>query len=327
MILVTGANGFLGPHVVESLTEASPGNGVRAVLRNADERFSSRFPDVEVKEGDLRDESLVADAVAGVTAVVHLASKNIDRDGSGFDVNVESTEKLCRAAQAAGVRRLIYTSSVGVYGHGAHRGADETTPVRPDTALSISKAAAEAIVLEHHRTGAFRATVLRPRFVYGAGDTSLLPRLIGAARKYPFLISGGRARISLVLADDLAQVILRFATDETEVSGAGDPVLHVTSGETLSYRELVSTLCAAFGYRSPRFSLPIWLVLAPLLLRERLLGQDPETVRGISSLRVRMIAQDNEFSNHKLLQRFPDLSFTSFAEGFESSLDYYQRFA
>lgn len=326
MILVTGATGFLGSHVVGALLGAPGAAPVRALLRAPDPGFAARFPAVEIVRGDLLDVDALAAAAAGATAVVHLASKNVDRDGSGFGVNAKGTEALCRAAVAAGVRRLLYVSSVGVYGHGAHRDADENTPVEPDTPFSASKAAAERAVLARHEDGELAATILRHRFVYGEGDASVLPRLMRAARRYPFWIAGGRARMSLVWAPDFAEVVRRFVSDPAAADG-GDPVFHVTSGEALTYRGLVEAICEAFGYRQPRFSLPLWLLLAPLRARERLLGLDPETVAGLSSLRLKMIARDNQFSNRKLLARFPDLTFTTFARGLAESLGYYRQFA
>jgi len=326
LILVTGATGFLGPHVVRALAAAHGAGGVRALLREPDPGFAARFPEVEIATGDLPDDDALAAATAGVGAVVHLASKNVDRDGSGFAINPEGTEALCRAAVAAGARRFLYVSSVGVYGHGAHRDADETTPVAPDTPFSASKAAAERAVLARHRARELAATILRHRFVYGEGDTAVLPRLIRAARRYPFRIAGGRARISLVWAPDFAEVVRRFVTAPEEAApGTGDPVFHVTSGEALTYRRVVETICDAFGCRRPRLSLPLWLLLAPLLAREKLLGLDPETVAGLSSLRLKMIARDNQFSNRKLLARFPDLAFTPFADGLAESLGYYRQ--
>jgi nucleoside-diphosphate-sugar epimerase len=183
-------------------------------------------------------------------------------------------------------------------------------------------------VLANHRAGHLRGVVLRHRFVYGEGDAAVVPRLMRAARKYPFWVAGGSARVSMVLANDLAEVVRRFATaDSGDDPGGEDPVFHVTSGERLSYRQLISTLCDAFGYRPPRLSVPLWLLLAPLRLREKLLGLDPETMQGLSSLRLKMIARDNEFSNARLLGHFPDLSFAPFAEGLARSLDYYRQFA
>jgi nucleoside-diphosphate-sugar epimerase len=283
---------------------------------------------LEVRHGDLLDRDALARLLKGATGVVHLAAKNVDRDGSGFhSINVEGTEQLARAAAAAGVERFVYVSTVGVYGHGEHHEAVETTAVRPDTAFSSSKAAAERIVLRHHRAGSFASVILRHRFVYGEGDESVVPRLIRAARKYPFWIGGGRARLSFVLAQDFAEVVYRFLGEASAAPGPGDPVYHVTSGESLSNRQILKTICDAFGYTPPRFSVPLWLLLGPLALRERLLGLDPESVDGISSLRLKLVARSNTFSNRRLLERFPDLVLTPFAEGFRQSLSYYRRFA
>ena len=326
-VLVTGAAGFLGPHVVRALVASPERAMIRALLREPDPRFAARFPEVEIATGDLLDPVTLEAATSGVTTVVHLASKNVDRDGTGFGFNLQGTTLLCRASVAAGARRFLYVSSVGVYGHTAHRDAEETAPVRPDTPFAASKAAAERALLDHHRAGELVATVLRHRFVYGEGDASVLPRLIRGARRYPFWIDGGRARLSLVWAKDFAEVVRRFVEEPAEAAlRSGEPVFHVTSGESLTYRTLVETICEAFGYRPPRFSLPLWLPLAPLLLRERLLGVDPEAVPGLSSLRLKLIGRDNHFSNRKLCARFPDLTFTPFARAFAESIDYYRQF-
>lgn len=325
MILLTGGSGFLGRHVVRGLAAAEPGRPLRLLLRQA----SIETPGTEVVLGDLRDEESLRRAVAGADAVVHLAGKTIDRDGTGFDeINVEGTRRLCRAALAAGVSRFVYVSSVGVYGHGAHRDADESTPVRPDTPFSRSKAEAERLVLEPHRRGDWTAIVLRHRFVYGEGDAHVLPRMMVAARKYPFWIGGGRARLSLVPADDLADVVRRLATvGREDLAIDGSPVYHVTGGEPTTYRQVVTEICRAFGYRLPRLSIPFALVYYPLRARELLLGIDPETsASGLTSIRLKLVAQDDYFSDRKLRRLLPDLPFTPFGEGLARSLGYYSQF-
>ena len=327
MILVTGANGFIGRHVVRRLAAGS-GPAPRAFDVRFGEDFATAVADVETVRGDLADAALLEKSMAGVATVVHLASKYVDHDGTGFDkVNVEGTRSLCRAAAAAGVARVIYLSSVGVYGHGAHRAADETTPLRPDTPLSRSKAAAEGLVLAGAEAGDYQGVVLRHRFVYGAGDGAVMPRLIKAARSYPFWLSGGRARMSLIWAPDLATVIHRLADPAQVAVDEQDPVYHVTDGEPISYRRVITEICRAFDYRPPRFSIPYRLLYAPVRLRELLLGIDPEVASSsVTSIRLALVAQDNDFSSRKLQALLPDLSFTPFADGFERSLDFYSQF-
>ena len=328
MILITGGNGFIGRHVVRRFAEDSGGNLPRAFDVHYGDDFADTFGGIDAVQGNLLDESDLAAALEGVETVAHLASKHVDHDGTGFErINVEGTRALCRAAAKAGVARVIYLSSVGIYGHGVHRDAAEDTPVDPDTPFSRSKAAAERIVLDHARAGDFQGVVLRHRFVYGAGDQAVMPRLIKAARSYPFWISGGRARMSLIWAPDLAEIIHRLAGPDAAAVDAEEPIYHVTDGEPISYRRVVTTIGKAFGSKPPRVSIPYYLRYAPVRLRELLLGIDPEVAASsVTSIRLKLVAQDNDFSNRKLARLLPDLQYTSFEEGFQGSLDFYSQY-
>lgn len=322
-VFVTGGNGFIGRHVVSEVLDA--GSSPKVLLSRPDPTFMDRFPRAVVLTGDLLDGDVLAAGMRGASAVIHLAAKNIDHDGRGFErVNVDGTRQVARHAIAAGVRRLIYVSSVGVYGHGSHRLADESTPVRPDTPFSRSKAAAERVLLEQHRQGHLDVAILRHRFVYGEGDRAVVPRLIKAAKKYPFWISRGRAKMSLIWAADLAKIMRRLGDGDGALDAA-EPVYHVTDGQPISYRDVITELCAAFGGQPPRWSIPLPLLYGPVRLRERLLGIDPERSKtAITSLRLKLVAQDNVFSNAKLMALLPDLTLTPFRRGLTASLDYYR---
>ncbi len=118
-----------------------------------------------------------------------------------------------------------------------------------------------------------------------------------------------------------------MSTPRTVTVDAADPIYHVTDGESLSYRRVVTAICRAFDYRPPRFSVPYLLLYAPVRLREVLFGIDPEVAASpVTSIRLRLVAQDNEFSNRKLVSLLPDLRFTPFEEGFERSLSFYSQF-
>ncbi|NQT26514.1 NAD-dependent epimerase/dehydratase family protein [candidate division KSB1 bacterium] len=324
MILVTGATGFIGHHVVRNLLDKKL--KLRILLLESERGSEKEFPDTEAVFGDLSNEAVLKNALSGVETVIHLASKNIDRDGSGFQkINVEGTQRLCSQAVEAGVECFIYLSTVGVYGHRKLRNADETTSVNPDTDFSRSKAEAEKIVLSHHHAGDFTGFVLRHRFVYGKGDLHVIPRMIRAAQKYPFLISKGRARLSMILVDDLAKIISHFVLDDAQPDAL--PVYHVTDGAPLRYRDLIHTLCYAYGFNPPGWNIPFNLLYYPIWLKEKLTGTDPETTKAsLSSIRLKLVGLDNYFSNRKLMQTFPGLTLTPFESAFPDLKEYYSQF-
>lgn len=321
-VLLTGATGFIGRNLLARL--AVDAAEVRVLLARDD--ASLRWSRVQTIIGGLTQPAALQAATRDIEVVVHAASKNVDHDGSGFDdVNVSGTEHLCFAARAQGVKKLIYVSSVGVYGHGVHHGTDESAQVAPDTPFSRSKAAAERIVLGHHRAGDFRAVILRHRFVYGDGDAYLVPRALQALRRYPFLIDRGRARLSFVSVKDFAEVVGRFANG---VDGEATwPVYHVTDGMPISHADFLRTLCGLFGLRVPHWSIPYPLVYGTMRFWEAVTGADPEVVANpLSSMRVKMIGRDNYFANSKLTTLMSDLRFRPLAEGLQENVDYYRQF-
>ena len=336
MIFITGASGFLGSHILNHLlTHASleslavlhrqsleqsklrgfPGQNLKQLLE--------RYPSIRSISGSLSDIETLKMATAEAKTVIHAASKNIDLDGTGFDENVIGTKLLCQAAIQNNVKKFIYISSVGVYGHTEHKGNDETLLVKPDSALSCSKARCEQIILGHHNQGDFQAIILRPRFVYGTGDFYVMPRLIRAIGKMPFLINQGQARMSFIWVEDLAKIITKFALNP--ISQQDSPIYHANDGQPISLREIALLISNSFGYPFPKYNLPLWILYPPIRLFEIMFGIDPEASRGsISSTRLKFIANDNYFSHEKLRIQFPDFIFTPFSEGFKRSLCFYK---
>lgn len=326
MILITGPTGFIGRHVVHSLAQKVGAGNMKLLVFEPEQDFTNTYPGIKVTHGSLSDEEKLVQAMAGADVVLHLASKAVDRDSTGFDeANVRGTRTVCDVAKQHGVQKLIYLSSVGVYGHRPFRDADETTAVQPDTAFSRSKAAAERIVLGHHQAGDFQGVILRTRFVYGEGDLSVVSRVVKAVKKYPFLIDGGKAKFSFVLVDDLAEIISRFAIQQ--VSPESYPVYHVTDGVPLSYRDMTRVICDAYGLKLPRRNIPFWLLYYPVRLVERMFRIDPEVVKfPLSSIRLKLMGQDNFFSNAKVRKLFPDFLFVPFQDAFATLVQYYAQF-
>ncbi|NJL50965.1 MAG: NAD-dependent epimerase/dehydratase family protein [Hydrococcus sp. SU_1_0] len=336
MIFLTGTTGFIGSHILNCLLTHENIENIAVLHRQPLEQSKLRgFPNQNLKQllkmypsvrsilGTLNDTNILDMETSNVTTVIHAASKNIDHDGTGFDENVVGTECLCKAAVRNGVNKLIYISSVGVYGHTQHSGNDETLPPKPDSALSRSKAKCERVILKYHNQGYFQAIILRPRFVYGTGDFHVMPRLIKAVGKTPFLINQGQAQMSFIWVEDLAKIITKFALNS--IPQQNIPIYHANDGQPMSLREISLLVSESFGYPFPKYNLPLWLLYPSIRLFEIMFGIDSEASRhSVSSTRLKFIANDNYFSNEKLRKQFPDFTFVPFAEGFKRSLCFYK---
>ena len=315
MILLTGGTGFVGSVVMQKLAQYYPETKVIA-LRHRNTENLKENGQFRVLAGSLQELSLHKAELRGVKTLIHLASKNIDTDGTGFDaVNVEGMRRLMVLSESIGVKRAIYLSSTGVYGHASFLDADETTPTHPDTPLSRSKCKAEQIIQSYAGRG-METLVLRHRFVIGEADRHVLPRFIKAAQKLPFWLKKGRACLSFIDVEDLAQIILRFAFLSEWLWSKNGQVFHVTNGENVSLRCLIETISEAYAINKQRFNMPYLPLYALVRAREILLGIDPESKNAgnLSSIRLKLISQDNHFSNAKLMALFPDLGFKKIEE-------------
>jgi nucleoside-diphosphate-sugar epimerase len=242
-LLLTGASGFVGRQVLRALGDRGD---LRLLMHKArpEERAG-----IEFVAADLEDPESLKGICCGVRTVVHLASYLGDDAGRCERVNARGTEALVAHARAAGVQRIIYLSNAAVYGYSVHRGVDESSViVAPATPISLSRAAAERAVL-----GA-GGVVIRPLFVYGEGDTRFVPAIARALRTLPFLIGGGRARLSVIAVSDLSRVICSLATRDPGPPEMG--IFHATDTHPVSFQTIANLIANSFGGRVPRLSLP-----------------------------------------------------------------------
>lgn len=203
-VLVTGGGGFLGRRLVELLVER--GDRVRFLARG-------RYPEVEALgarglQVDLRDADALRGAMDGVEIVHHVASK------AGYwgpreefeSINVRGTEHVISACRAAGVARLVYTSTPSVIGYEHDAVGIEAAPYPAtwESAYGETKARAEQLVLAAN--GPELATVsLRPHLVIGPRDPNLLPRVVDRAKRGRLVIVGdGRNVVDLTYVDNAA---------------------------------------------------------------------------------------------------------------------------
>jgi UDP-glucose 4-epimerase len=270
--LVTGATGVIGPILIQYLLRK--GYKVRALIRQDSDK--TRLPDnLDIRLGDLNDARGLNEAAAGMDVIFHLAAKlHLDRPDLSHkdeykEVNVEGTHRVASAARINKVHRLIFFSTINVYGPGEPGLVySENSPINPDSWYAETKAQAEDIVLD-----GLPAVVLRLAAVYGPGMKGNYPRLFKSLRKgYFIMIGDGRNRRTLVFIYDVCQAAL-LAAEHPEAAGQ---IYNVTDGEIHTLREVVSCICEVLGKRPPRYELPRGLVRPFFGLLEdgfRFLGQ------------------------------------------------------
>ncbi|MFD3807576.1 NAD-dependent epimerase/dehydratase family protein [Streptomyces sp. NPDC058619] len=240
-VLVVGAAGFVGSAVVRRLVGL--GVGVRLLVHRVGVPVGlAGVEGVEVVWGDLGVVGSLRGVCEGVGTVLHLAS----RVGGGWEecrvVNVEGTRALLGEARRAGVGRVVQLGTAAVYRDGVHRGAVEgELEEGPVSAASVTRWEGERLVL-----GA-GGTVLRPHLVFGRGDRWVVPSLVGLLGRLPFWVDGGRARMSMVSVDVLADVLVELAVGR----GVSGGVFHVGHPEPVSARELVGTVVGELGLVLP----------------------------------------------------------------------------
>jgi nucleoside-diphosphate-sugar epimerase len=256
-ILITGANGFIGSHLVESLLRQ--GKYVRAVdLHTNTLQSFPAHPQLEVMAGDLIVADLRKKIVSGIDTIYHLASAHLDTslpDDHYRQVNLHATFELARAAHAAGVRRFVHCSSVGVIGDVKHPPADEETPCHPTNIYELTKLEGERAVLSFAAESGFDLVVNRPAWVYGprCPRTQKLLRTITKGR-FIFFGNGQNMRHPIYISD-LIFGLEQCATAE-DVAGQ---IFILAGPEPVTTRQLVSTVAELSGRKPPRLSLPLWI--------------------------------------------------------------------
>jgi UDP-glucose 4-epimerase len=262
LVLVTGANGFIGRHVAPLL--AKGGWTVRRAMRR------SMGTKEEVVIQSLGGATDWRSALQGVDAVVHLAARVHERNAGPKldlyrDVNVDGTLHLARCAADAGVRKFIFMSTILVHGRSSDGRApfSENEVLTPRGAYGMSKAAAEAGLREFSLETGMQITVIRPPLIYGAwakGNFAFLARAVRKGIPLPFASIGNqRAFLSV---DNLASFILQRLSED----GKGFEVFLVADQEQVSTPEFVKRLAEAAGIKPRIFSLPTPVLRALLTI-------------------------------------------------------------
>jgi nucleoside-diphosphate-sugar epimerase len=254
-IFVTGASGFVGGAATEKLVAA--GHDVRAMSRS--EKSDAKIAALGGKPVRCDLENVTAAHIGDAEAVIHCAAF-VEQWGprdAWKRFNVDGTARMLAAAREAGVKRFIHIGTEAALFHGQHlRGVDETYPLAPHSPYpySSTKAQAEQLVREANAPG-FETIVLRPRFIWGPGDTTLLPVIEAMEKSGQFMwVNGGRAMTSTTHIANLVHAI-ELALNKGR---AGEAYFILDDG-VRPMREMTSGMAASRGITLADKSVPGWV--------------------------------------------------------------------
>jgi NAD dependent epimerase/dehydratase len=257
-VLVTGADGFIGSHLVERLV--ADGANVRAFgLYNSqgswgwlDEAGSSTKAALEVRLGDIRDSRFVDDAVEGIDTIVHLAALvavpySYVAPESFVDTNVRGTLNVLEAARKARVKRLVHTSTSEVYGTPATLPIRESHPPNAHSPYAATKAAADQLAMSYFRSFGTPVTILRPFNTYGPRQSTraVLPTILNQLLRGKSAVALGRTdtRRDMTFVSDTVNGFIR-ACVSPDIEG---DTIQLGTGLSHSIEELFATACRVLG--------------------------------------------------------------------------------
>src|SRR5262245_25669742 len=209
--------------------------------------------------GDLGDAGALARLVEGAEGLLHVAAvyRTAGHPDSYYrEVNVDGVRRLLEAAAAAGVRRFVHTSTVGVHGHVEVPPADESAPFDPGDVYKRTKAEGQKLALEFHARGCLPVAVVRPGAIYGPGETRLLKLFRAIARGRYAIVGSGRPFYHPVYIDDLVAGFL-LALDHPRAAGEA---FIIAGPSYISQSDLAHLIARKTGGRV----LPVRIPAAPL---------------------------------------------------------------
>ena len=283
-VLITGANGFIG----RSFCERLPADGyqVRGAVRGAAQMTALPSGVEGVPVGDISAKTDWSEALGSIDGIVHLAARvHVMRESVADpiavfrQVNVAGTERLARQAAEAGVKRLVYISSVKVNGEGRSDPYTEMDRPEPQDPYAVSKWEAEQVLRDIAADTGLEVVILRPPMVYGPGAGGNFLRLLKFVKQgIPLPLASIKNRRSLIYVGNLIDAII---TCLVHPKAAGETFL-VSDGRDLSTPELIRLMAEAMGRKERLFPFPTGMLKA----MGKITGRSAEIERVVGSLCV-----------------------------------------
>jgi nucleoside-diphosphate-sugar epimerase len=322
-VLVTGAAGFLGSHLTELLLDR--GERPRALVRPGEDLETLANLGIDIHVGDIGDRAAVEGALSGVDRVLNCAARTgpWGRAAEYEQTNVTGLETLVRAANEAGVRRVVHVSSITVHGNDVRGTADESAPrlVEPNP-YSQTKVAGERLLERMFRSEGAPVTVVRPGWIYGPRDAASFARL---ARKIEtgqmIMVGGGDNQLPLIYVTDVAHGVL-LASEAHQAVGR---TYLLVNDEPVTQRDFIEAIAAELGVPPTHRRIPYKLALA--------LGGAAETVWRVARrpepppvmrYGLQLLGGENRFDIKRARRELGFVPEVDLAQGVKRSIEWYR---
>jgi nucleoside-diphosphate-sugar epimerase len=319
-VLVTGATGFLGASLVARFR--SGGVPVRVLVRSAAKAKPLSDQGAEVVVGDIDDRTAVAEAVADVRVVYHLAGRLLAPGVPAAEyhrTHVQGTAQLlAHCERESGLERFVHCSTTGVLGATGDRPVDETARLRPTNVYEATKAEAELAVRARWREG-FPAVIARPGLVYGPGDLHLLTFFRAVLRRQFRCIGRRTVWLHPIYIDDMTEGLVRCG----ERAGVVGECFHLAGREPLPLGELAAAIARAGGTRVPRGHIPLPAARAAAVVCDRL-PRDLRRSAPLTRSRLDFLTHSRVYDVSKARRRLDFAATTDFPTGAARAMTWYR---
>jgi nucleoside-diphosphate-sugar epimerase len=296
-VLITGATGLLGGHLIKELQQR--GEDIRALVLPVENADKLEKQGVEVVRGDITDAGTLGPAVQDVDLIFHLAGMmGVWRPLVDYRlVNVTGSENLYKAAQKAGVRRYVHTSSHTVYGLGYGRFLTENDALRPDPdPYSLTKAEGDRMMRRLMLNSEVETVILRPGTFFGPGDRLHFGRMAQKMKDGKGVIIGrGDNALPFCYVTDVVQGFMLAAYHEN----APGNVYNITNDRPLTQLEMFNAIADAVHGARPTRHLPYLPIYYGSIVAEKVVARVTRTKPIVTQLGAMMFGSDNKHSVEK----------------------------